>query len=235
VSLELIDGTEVTRAFTVVNLWDGEGESLRTLFHLEEPPGLRDTSYLLSEEGGTSPGESVKIHLFIPAGERRVLEIIPSDFDDGLLGSDFAYRDVRARLPVEGYEYQLLGQGVLSGQRVWVVETKPSTPATRETTTWSSARLFLARDFVFLLGADYFGAGDEMSGASKLLKRMRVEGFSQEDGVWTATRMVMYRGTSASVLTLKEARFNGRDIDPAVLSPAALPSAGEYLRRLRGH
>ncbi|HEV2765382.1 MAG TPA: outer membrane lipoprotein-sorting protein [Pyrinomonadaceae bacterium] len=233
VSLELIDGAEVTRAFTVVNLWDGEGESLRTLFHLEAPAGLKGTSYLLSEEASGAPAEDVRIHLFLPAGERRVLEIVPSDFDDGLLGSDFAYRDVRARLPVEGYDYRLLGQGVLAGQRVWVLETRPAARATRETTAWGSARLFLARDIPFLLGADYFGAGEPAAGAPRPLKRMRVEGFRQEDGVWTATRMVMYRGaTAASVLTLKQARFHGKKIDPAALTPPALPSAAEHLKHL---
>lgn len=227
VTLELLNGSEVTRTFTVANLWECDGARGRTLFHLEAPAGLKGISYLLSE--GDAETEGVRVHLFLPAGERRVLEVSASDFEDGLLGSDFAYSDVRLRLPAAGYEFSLAGQGSLSGQSVWVVEARPSAPATRRGVPWHRARFYLARDFDFLLGADYSDAD------ARVYKRMRVETFRREGGAWTATRMVMYgAGGNASVLTLNAARFGLPKFAPHVLTPEALPSAGENIKAIVG-
>ena len=229
VTLELTNGAELTRAFTVVNAWEFEGARSRTLFHLEAPAGLKGTGYLLSEDGEAAAGEDVRVHLYLPAGERRVLEVSATDFGEGLLGSDFAYSDVRMRLPQAGYDFDLLGRGRLSGQPVWVVEARPSAPALRRQVAWQRARYYLAQDFPFLLGADYW------DGASTFLKRMRVESIRREGRAWTATRMVMYGGGgNASVLTLKAVRFGLPKFAPHVLSPESLPSAGENLKAIDG-
>lgn len=224
VEIELLNGAEVARAFTVVNLWECERARARTLFYLEAPAGLKGTSYLLSEEEAAAAGEDVRVHLYLPAGERRVLEVSAADFGEGLLGSDFAYSDVRLRLPAAGYEYGLLGRGRLSGLAVWVIEARPSAPATRRQVAWRRARFYLAQDFPFLLGADY------SDGAETVFKSMRVESLRREGRAWTATRIVMYGGGNSSVLTLKAVRFGLPGFAPHVLTPEGLPSAEENLR-----
>jgi hypothetical protein len=233
VVLDLRHETEVTKSFTVVNLWNSGESDVRTLFYLEEPPGLSGTSYLLIEGNGLNQQQEMKVHLFLPAGERRVLEIMPSNFAEGLLGSDFTYTDLRMRLPLNGYEYRLAGQATLLGEPSWAIEARPITPATRQTVAWSKAHFYLAKRFSFMLGADYFGEAHNGTDAPPIVKRLRVESFKQMDEMWTATSMVMFGSNKdSSRITLKDARFNLKKFDPGILTPAELPSMDAHVNGL---
>lgn len=229
VSMELINDGTVTRSFEIINLWRSYDGEVRILFLLQEPRGLSGTNYLLREWANKAP--DMQVHLFLPAGERRVLAVAPSNFDQGLLGSDFSYNDVRMLLPISGYHYTVIGQGVLANEPVWVIETEPSEPQTRERVSWSTARLYLARKYPILLGADYYGPSTNVSELS-ILKQMRVESFEQTEGVWTATRMIM-TGTDQrwTELTLKGANFNTDGIHTDLFSPEHLPLLAERVGR----
>ena len=230
VLMELKTGGAVTRSFTVVNLWRADGTEVRTLFLLEDPEGLRGTSYLLREGVGEMP--DIGVSLFLPAGERRVLQVAPSNFDEGLLGSDFSYADVRMRLPVDGYRYTVKGRGSLLNEPVWVVEAEPTAARTHEASSWSVARLYLARNFTFLLGADYYANSGREAGALTLLKQMRVQSVERIGGAWTATRMTMTaRDNHSSVLTLKEFEFNSAEVIPEDFSPERLPLLSEKVKQ----
>jgi hypothetical protein len=230
VLMELMTDSAVTRTFTVVNLWRSDNNAVRTLFLLEEPQGLSGTNYLLQEERDKLP--DMQVSLFLPAGERRVLGVAPSNFSEGLLGSDFGYHDMRMQLPVKGYRYSLKGQASLLNESVWVVEAEPITDQTRKINSWSTAHLYLARNFPFLLGADFYGKSEKGTDTSSLLKQMRVQGLKQIDGVWTATRITMYgQDKHTSVLKLKEAGFNSAKIDPDLFLPKELPGLSERVRQ----
>ncbi|HEX8708630.1 MAG TPA: MMPL family transporter [Pyrinomonadaceae bacterium] len=235
VSLNLINGTEITKSFTVVNVWKAKDDEARTLFYLEEPRGLSGTSYLLIEGGESAQQQDMTVHLFLPAGERRVLEIMPENFAEGLLGSDFTYADLRMRLPTGSFEYRLIGQAVLRNEPAWAIEARPLTQAARQSVGWSRAHLYLAKRFPFLLGADYFGEAKHAGDSPPVIKRLRVESFKQGDGTWTPTRMVMFgSGENSSVLTLKDARFNLKEFDAGILTPAELPSLAGRLGQMGG-
>jgi hypothetical protein len=230
VLMELMTDGVVTRAFTVVNLWRSDNNSVRTLFLLEEPQGLSGTNYLLQEERNTLP--DMQVHLFLPAGERRVLEVAPSNFSEGLLGSDFSYHDVRMQLPIKGYRYSLKGQASLLNESVWVVEAEPSIDQTRETSSWSTAHLYLARNFPFLLGADFYGKSEKGTTTPNLLKQMRVQDLKQIEGVWTATRIAMYgQDKHTSVLKLMDAGVNSAKLDSDLFLPKELPGLSERVRQ----
>lgn len=231
VTLELVTNREVTRSFTVVNLWRSESHGVNTLFTLEKPEGLKGTSYLLEEGGNEKNAADMNVHLFLPAGERRVLEIAPDNLDEGLLGSDFTYTDLRMLLPVEGYRYRLLGQSALLHEPAWVIEAEPSTPRTRRISSWQRARFYLMKNAPLLLGADYEQDGVDGKGSPRMLRQMRVEVFKQIDGVWTATRMVMSGADDrASVLSLQEAHFTLKGWEASIFSPQGLPSLSDKVR-----
>lgn len=220
VSLDLITDTHVTNSFTVINLWHQFENEVRTLFLLEEPAGLKGTSYLLQEKTVSSP--EMQVHLFLPAGERRVLAVGQDNFDEGLLGSDFTYNDMRMLLPETGWRYRLTGQTRLAGETAWVVEAVPTSD---QLSVWSLIRLYLARDFQLLLGADFHELVDRKTGQSSVSKQMRVQSFKQKNGVWTATQMVMSSLQKRfSVLMLKEAEFSVPQSDPSLFSPDQLPN-----------
>lgn len=222
VVLDLFTGDSVTRSFTVVNLWHSQADMVSTLFLLEQPPALTGTNYLLREWPG-KPVE-MRVSLFLPAGEQHVLEVEPSNFDEGLLGSDFSYNDIRMQLPLIGYHYTFAGKGVLVNEPVWVVEAVPTEQQSRETVLWNKATLYLARNFAFLLGADYYKD-------AAIVKQMRVDSVKQIQGVWTATHITMYSAdTRRSELRLIDAEFNSSRFDVKLLSPERLPFLSNEVR-----
>lgn len=226
VSLELITDGNATKDFVVLNMWRNYENEVRTLFLLEEPTGLKGTSYLLSEKMEASP--SMQVNLFFPAGERRVLDVGPENFGEGLLGSDFSYDDMRMLLPVQDWQYALTGRAMLQGELVWVIDAKPINGAGHPGSSWSLVRIYLARNFQLLLGADFHSAAD----AAKAIKQMRVQSYRQDNSVWTATRMVMAGPQNRfSVLTLREAHFMVADFDAQLFSPEQLPALSEKIQR----
>lgn len=222
--LELKDGEKVTRSFTILHLWQREGSEVRSLVLLEEPVNLRGTNYLLLEslrEGTEVAG--MKLHLFLPAGKRRVLTIRPSRFDEGLLGSDFSYSDLRWVIPAPELRLSLAGTERMLGRPVWVIE---AVPLRQEDFLWSRIRYYIGRDPAILLGADFYGANGD-----RPAKRLRIEGVRQIGETWTPTRIVMkLAGRRSSVLMLAEAGFGTMKYAPDLFLPDNLPTHGDRLR-----
>ncbi|HVF88520.1 MAG TPA: outer membrane lipoprotein-sorting protein [Blastocatellia bacterium] len=232
VYLELVTDGSVTRTFTVINLWKKVGRETKTLFLLREPRGLSGTNYLLQEDSPDSKASDMKVYLFLPSGQRQVLEIAPSNFNEGLLGSDFTYTDLRMKLPVRDYSYRVIREAVLHNEPVWVLEAEPVSEAARRATSWAVAHFYLARNFQFMLGADYYASPEDVADSSRASKRMRVEKFEQREGVWTATRMNMFGPANRySVLSLQDARFAVSDIDSAMFLASSLPSLADRIHQ----
>jgi outer membrane lipoprotein-sorting protein len=228
VRLELKSGSTVTRGFTVVNVWQQQGRAVRTLFLLERPDNLRGTNYLLTEDPDDPAGMKVFLHL--PAGRRRVLSIQPSHFDEGLLGSDFGYRDLRMKIPTAGFAFRLLGRHRLLGRSAWAVEARPASAETRQGASWERSVYYLAQTDPILLGADHFRSAADPAPA----KRMRVHGVRRIDGAWTETLISMTAPDGrSSVLSLVDFRAAVADLDTALFSPEVLPVAAERLFRLQ--
>lgn len=218
VSLELITDGRLTKTFVVLNMWRSYENEVRTFFLLEEPTGLKGTGYLLREKMDSLP--SMQVNLFFPAGDRRVLGVGPENFGEGLLGSDFSYDDMRMLLPVKGWQYALTGRATLHGELVWVIDAKPNSTGHPDS-SWSLVRIYLARNFQLLLGADFHSTTE---GEAQPVKQMRVQSFKQDKSVWTATRMVMAGPQNRfSVLTLKEAHFMVAGLGPHLFLPEELP------------
>jgi hypothetical protein len=228
VHLDLKSGATVTRSFTVTNVWRKEGSIVRMLFVLDLPEGLRGTNYLLVEKPDDPAGMEVFLHL--PAGRRGVLSIQPSHFDEGLLGSDFGYRDLRMTIPTAGYRFRLLDRHRLLGRTARAVEAVPVDAATRAGASWTRSVYYLAEDDPVLLGADHFAA----AAGGQPAKQMRVQGLRRSDGAWTETRIDMVASDGhSSVLTLEDFKASVPDIDATFFVPETLPSVAGRLAGLR--
>jgi hypothetical protein len=228
VRLDLKNGTEVTRTFIVTNIWQEGGSVVRTLFVLELPEGLKGTNYLLVEEPGNPGGMKVFLHL--PAGNRRVLSIQPSHFDQGLLGSDFGYRDLRMKIPTGGYQFRSLGRQRLLGRNVQAVEAIPKAAETVAAASWGRSVYYLAETDPVLIGADHFQAAKDRQPA----KRLRAQSIRQIDGAWTETLMTMTSSDGrSSVLSLMDFRATVPELDTAFFDPETLTTVAERLSRLQ--
>ncbi len=218
--LELKNQGKVTRTFTILHLWRQKEGEVRSLVLLEAPVNLRGTNYLLAESS-RQEGSGMTLSLFLPSGKRRVLTIKPSRFDEGLLGSDFSYSDLRWIIPE--HNLTLVGTTKMLGRPVWVVDGRP---ADREGGSWSRIRYYIARDPLILLGADYFRAGQKSP-----FKRLRIQGIKQIDGVWTPVSMVMSLARNrTSVLTLREVSFGGARYADDLFDTENLPAYGDKLQ-----
>jgi hypothetical protein len=226
VRLELRNGATVTRTFVVTNVWREEGSTVRTLFVLEQPENLAGTNYLLVEEPESPAGMKVFLHL--PAGRRRVLSIQPSQFDEGLLGSDFGYRDLRMKIPAAGFQLRLLERHRLLGRSAWAVEAVPVDPETRAASSWARSVYYLAEGDPVLLGADHFRAATDRKPA----KQMRVQGIKKIEGAWTETQITMTSSDGrSSILSLLDFHAALADLDAALFNSETLPAvAGRILR-----
>lgn len=226
VQMDLFTKQRLTRSFQVLNRWIAEGGEVRTLFLLTNQSGLIGTNYLLREQRNANPPD-MKISLFLPAGEQRILEVTPDSFDEGLLGSDFSYSDMRMLLPTRGIQYRLAGEGKLHQERVWAVEAAAQSDEMARQVGWKRARYYFAQNFSFLLGADYFAE----PGDSAPRKQMRVDRYEQVRGVWTATKILTTTGEDRySILSLRNARFGDANFDADRLLPEELPRIAERTR-----
>lgn len=227
--LELKDGATVTRTFTISHLWRERDDEVRSLVALEEPEGLRDTSYLLIERGAVAGGMELYLHL--PAGRGRVLEILPSRFDEGLLGSDFSYSDLRWRIPTDGRRLLAAERTTLEGSPVWAIDAVPVEDASARSSVWDLIRYYLSEDLQLLVAADYFGGprGSSLD-AERPAKRYRVAGSKVVDGIATPTRIEMWVDDRRhSVLTLLGENFHLEPYPPDLFVPERLPLVGEQL------
>ena len=227
--MELNTDNRVTSTFIVVNIWSHFENEERTLFLLEEPGGLKGTSYLLRENAKSSP--EMQVDLFLPAGERKVLKVAHDNLDEGLLGSDFTYNDMRMMLPNKGWRYSVIGKTHLVNEPAWVVEAQSSGDSSERTSPWSRIRFYLARDFQLLLGADFFASDNGKRDEEHLSKQMRVQSFKNDNGVWTPTKMLMTGSQQRfTVLTLQTAHFSTAIIAPQLLSSDHLPFLADKIR-----
>ncbi|MFW2541022.1 outer membrane lipoprotein-sorting protein [Primorskyibacter sp. 2E107] len=225
VDLDLLSGDTVTRHFGVVNAWAAAPGIVSTLFLLRTPEGLRGTNYLLKEPRDRTDVLDVFLHL--PVGLKQVIALEPAQLDEGLLGSDFAYRDIRWLLPEQGMTYAVVGRDTIGGGAVTVIEARPDTQ-TAATVLWDHARFYIGDAPLFLMGADYF---TEDATGETAMKKMRVDDIARIDGHWIATRMTMRVGADRwSRITLRDVEFAAKGYGAEAFLPASLPILGTALR-----
>lgn len=224
VELDLKFNGKVSRSFQVTNLWDQKETEVKTLFFLKQPENLQGTCYLLKEQINSEV--DMGVHLYLPSGKRQVLSIAPDKFEQGLLGSDFGYNDLRMQLPLLGYRYQLIGKAEIHGFSVWIIRATQLSNNKKKSSTWAYTDLFITVGFPFLMRVEYYKYPvPETSNTDPALEKiMQVECLDIIDDVWTASKMVMYTAEGqSSELRLRNVRFKLENINPEIFKPESLP------------
>ena len=219
VTLELSTKDVVTRTLTVSNVWAATKDGVRTLFALEAPDGMRGICYLLAESPAAR--RFMQVHLFMPVGAKKLLEVSSALEEQGLLGSDFTYRDVTWRLPETGFDARITGEGELANEPVTFIELV----ATKPGDTWPRRRFAIARSLPLILAIDFYRPGSSIPD-----KTYRVDRFELRDKVWTPTRITIRRGGAMSVLSLEAAGFGLASIPDSLLAPEHLGETAERIR-----
>lgn len=196
VRLELRAADTVLDRFVVVNVWRRVERDVRMFFYIVEPVNLRGACYLVREHGNGF--QEMDVHILLPLSKASVLRVESSNFEDGLLGSDFSYFDTRVTFPGENADFDLLGTLLQDQRPSWVLECRNRRWPWVRDTRWHRAVLTLDPKSLLLTSIDYYR---ELVAAP--IKRVRVLSVEQRDGIWTPTRLLAYRsGTENSLLTL---------------------------------
>ncbi len=219
VLISLSEAGKVTQTFQVVNVWRDAPNRAAMLFYLESPFGLQGTRYLQLER--PSDADSLTVYLYLPTST-RVLRLAQGLYGEGLLGSDFAYDQMRTELPLNGYSYSVAGIAEISGKPTWRLESI----AQRPDSVWRRATFYITQDTPFVMGADYF----ETAGGPPA-KQMRVERFRDVKGVRSAERMLMQSCTGTqTTIALQDARFALPDVGAHWFASDSLIPVGDMLR-----
>jgi hypothetical protein len=222
VSMRLSSNGKLSRTFTVVNVWDRTATATRVLYFLEGPDGLKGSRYLQIE----SETGQLEVYLFLPTS-RRVLQIAPEEFSEGLLGSDFSYDDMRFRLPAQVASTSVAGRTSLDGREVYSLRHEA---CGTDSQTWRTLIEYISIDNPFLVGRDYFTEADLKAGRPG--KWMRVKQFRDIGRVRIAESMIMQvRGGNSTTIDLKDLRIGLPSRVDTEFTPAQLPLLDVTLRR----
>ena len=214
VSVRLENDGQVTRTYSVVNVWAPRDSGLATLYFLTEPIELRGTAYLQMERANRDPD----VHLFLPTAKRPV-RIAAGLLSEGLLGSDFAYLDLMWMLP-GSRRYSGLKGGDCDGALALHLSSDPGAPDDLQ----EKQQLYFSRDQPFLLGMDGspIGRGER--------RRFRVLGWRDISGTRTASEMTMEAGASRRTrIALETVRLGLSAETATLLTPEQLPRIGRAL------
>ena len=178
VSIELTRGPNVTRRFTVVNAWRADSHRVDSVYFLEAPPGMAGTAYRTRRsQPALQIWRCVSPPIRTAAGPDRCFGGIRR----GAAGSDFAYKDFRKRLPMQGTRTSSTGTPTSAANRprCWMSGGRTASGGAPACGCRADSRSSSRR-------STFHAPGDD-----RPYKRFRVNRFRVVHGVRSAERMTM--------------------------------------------
>jgi outer membrane lipoprotein-sorting protein len=144
------------------------------------------------------PDRSSDQWMWTPALERD-RHIALQDRSTRFFGTDFSFEDLEER-DVNQFDYKLLGEETVEGQRCWKVESKPKESKSSQ---YTSSVLFIRKDI-------YVAIQVESYAKDKLVRRIRYSDIQKLDDIWTARTIEVYDASrkSRTVLKLEKLKYN---------------------------
>ncbi len=199
----LIDKNQKERVRVMRSFAKDVGEDTHQIIFFIAPPTVEDTGFLTYDYD--DPDKDDDQWLYLPA-LKTTKRIAASDKTDSFMGSDFSYADM-TETDIENYDYKLLKEDTVYGEKVWIIQSVPRTQKVIDTYGYSKSLLFIRQDNFMVVRAVLWLAD------SNKLKYMDVKEMKQVDGIWVAveTHMTTKRGKTTlhkTVLTHEEVTFN---------------------------
>lgn len=173
---------------------EGYAGDARQLIRFVAPPEVRGVGFLSIGR----PGKNADQWLYLPSMKRE-RRIASQDRDASFVGTDFNYEDME-ELDHTKYDVSLKDDESVDGQLCTVIEARP-----RERSLYERKLLWIRKDIVFLVRAEFFRKGEK--GPAKRLLLLDV---AQVDGHWVARKMEMSdlkKGSRTTVL-LRQLAFD---------------------------
>lgn len=227
--MTLVSGEKAVNHYEVVTARRMTAGNAATLFVLQSPKALSGTSFLLEES--TPPGtDRCRTWLFLPAGERRVLEIPPAQLSDFILGSDFTYQDWRVWLPLRDLRVLQSQKAACSTGPCYRLLVEPRSVAAARGLGWDRARIEVDERTWSVSHIEYFRGSSKFP--IRLFSALDLHSFR---GVWTPQRMVMTTlpARDQTVIDLLGAWYD-ENLGADLFDPKRLPMAAGILNRRYG-
>lgn len=125
---------------------------------------MKGISFSLQEHRGKI--EPFEVHLLIPYGLNIVRRVDSKRRCQGLLGSDFAYDDLKTWMYEEGQTFNKLGIDVQDGFPCDIIECKPMSESLRAFTKWTRKRTWVDKETCVIRRFEYFS--DESNGPYRI-------------------------------------------------------------------
>lgn len=165
------------------------GKDTETIMFFVEPADVKNTGFLTYDYDDSAKDDDQ--WLYLPA-LKKTKRIASSDKSSSFMGTDFTYADMTKR-NIDNYQYTLLKEDVVDGNKVWVIESIPANDKEREETGYSKSISFVRQDiFVVVRGVSVLETGGKV-------KYMEIKKLEQIDGIWVGTETTMTTKKDKSV------------------------------------
>lgn len=194
----LIDKNGDTRTREIRSFDKEKGEDKQRIMFFLSPADVKDTAFLTYDYDAYEADDDQ--WLYLPA-LRKSKRIASSDKSGSFMGSDFSYADM-TRKNLDAYDFTILKEEELRGNKVWLIESVPKTKKEIEETGYSKSVAFVRQDnFVVVRAVHWVKEGGR-------LKYLDVTGLEQIDGVWTILEMTMTTKKGNATLHKTELSFS---------------------------
>ena len=174
-------------------------DTLRMQFFLA-PAEVKDTAFLTYDYYSGEKDDDQ--WLYLPE-LHKTKRIASSDKSSSFMGSDFSYADM-TRQVLDEWQYTLLKESEVHGDKVWLVEALPANKAVEDRYGYSKSVLFVRQDIHMVIRAVHW-----VKEGSKI-KYMEIKNLDRIDGIWVATETHMK--TTKNKNTLHKTVLHWRDI-----------------------
>lgn len=194
----LIDKNGDTRNREIRSYEKDKGEDKQRIMFFLSPADVKDTAFLTYDYDEYERDDDQ--WLYLPA-LRKSKRIASSDKSGSFMGSDFTYADM-TRKNLDAYDFKILKEDDLRGNKVWLIESLPKTRKEIEETGYEKSILFVRQDnFVVVRAVHWVKEGSR-------LKYLDVTRLEQIDGIWTVLEMNMTTKKGKATLHRTEMFFD---------------------------
>ena len=187
-------------------------KSLSLMFFLS-PADVRNTGFLTFDYDES--GKDDDQWLFLPA-LRKTKRIAAGDKSSSFMGSDLNYSDMTSP-DLDLYDYTLMKETEVKGQKVWQIKAVPKTKAEAEKSGYSKSVVFIRQDnYVMIRGVRWVHK-------KKRNKYLDVRKLDKIDGIWVSTEMHVTTKSGKKILhktimKQKNIHFNQDEVNEDLFS-----------------
>lgn len=156
-SMLLVDkgGNQEKRSVRRYN-WDQSDKETKYLIVFLEPKDVKGTTLLTWQHTGATDDQ----WLHLPAAGKKLQRIAKGSKKGAFMGTDFTYEDLSAE-DTDDYDYAILKEEDVEGQKCWVIESKPKTEEAKKESGYGRRVVSVRQDIYFPVKIEFYNQRDK--------------------------------------------------------------------------